>query len=253
MSEVKNAPLIYLAAFLLTLPFLSNQAQSETIVLKQGLNGYTGVRDSSIFEDQINNGAGGFPYIFVGNTNNSVRRALIRFELPEGLSGDQISTATLVLQIDRAGPGAEDTDIYKFFRLTNDWGEADTQPEGSIGVGSPAEDGDVTWLSAFHNSTQWSGAGGDFENTSSDTIVIPRDTFGDDEANRIEISTPALTEDVKSWADSPQNNFGWIITGEDNNTQSARRFDSKETTEGTGPELILELDPSAQTIGWTLR
>ena len=45
--------------------------------------------------------------------------------------------------------------------------------------------------------------------------------------------TPQLTADVQNWLDAPGTNFGWILTGNESQLQSARRFDSRENLQTT--------------------
>jgi hypothetical protein len=44
-------------------------------------------------------------------------------------------------------------------------------------------------------------------------------------------SGPALVADVQSWLDNPQNNFGWVLIGNESVPQTAKRFDTRENIE----------------------
>ena len=46
-------------------------------------------------------------------------------------------------------------------------------------------------------------------------------------------STPELVADVQSWADTPENNFGWIMIGDEVNMTNVKRFDSRNHANAT--------------------
>jgi hypothetical protein len=51
-------------------------------------------------------------------------------------------------------------------------------------------------------------------------------------------SGPGLVADVQSWLDNPQDNFGWVLIGNESVAQTAKRFDTHENTETSfRPEL----------------
>ena len=40
-----------------------------------------------------------------------------------------------------------------------------------------------------------------------------------------------MIADVQSWLDSPANNFGWLILGDESGIATAKRFDTRESTD----------------------
>ena len=62
-------------------------------------------------------------------------------------------------------------------------------------------------------------------------------------------STPELVADVQSWLDSPSTNYGWILIGNENESSTAKRFDSKENAiESDRPLLKVIYTPSIGVI-----
>jgi hypothetical protein len=134
----------------------------------------------------------------------------------------------------------------RLHRVLQDWGEGTSFFQG--GQGAPAINGDVTWLHTFYNATEptmspsWENAGGDFAETSSAESVI-FDDLG--EGQLFTWSSPTLAEDVQSWLDNPDGNFGWIIIGDEMRGQSAKRLNSRESVDlpNTPPTLTIEYQP----------
>ncbi|MGB0514856.1 MAG: phosphoenolpyruvate carboxylase, partial [Wenzhouxiangellaceae bacterium] len=109
---------------------------------------------------------------------------------------------------------------------------------GAGGGGATAQPGDATWLHRFFDSEFWTTPGGDFEPTAS--AFAPLDggigTFAFE-------SSPALIADVQSWVNQPGSNFGWILLGEEDNPENARRIASRENTV-LAPVLEVEFIPA---------
>jgi hypothetical protein len=49
-----------------------------------------------------------------------------------------------------------------------------------------------------------------------------------------------MTKDVQEWLDNPSSNFGWIVIGDEVDSNSVRRF---STSPGTEPVLEVEFTP----------
>lgn len=78
----------------------------------------------------------------------------------------------------------------------------------------------------------WQTAGGDFSGTTSATTQVAGIgyyTWG---------STSQMVADVQAWLDNPSMNFGWIFVGNENQPQTAKRFDSRETTAAANRPLL---------------
>jgi hypothetical protein len=197
----------------------------------------------------LSNGLGD---IFVGRTNQdgqepatiSIRRGLIHFDVAERIpAGAQITAATLTMR-DVRGLNGDPT--VRLHRVLQDWGEGNSFFQG--GQGAPAADGDVTWLHRFYSSanpaasTAWDYAGGDYAAMSSAESVI-FDDQGDGQL--FTWSSPTMAVDVRDWLDNPNENFGWMLIGDEARGQSAKRLNSRESTElpNMPPNLMIEYEP----------
>jgi hypothetical protein len=128
---------------------------------------------------------------------------------------------------------------HALHRLLADWGEA-----GSVGLGfgGDAQPGDATWEHTSYPTELWASPGGDFAGTPSASAVA-----GAVPDVVIEWSSASMVADVQGWLDAPAANFGWILIGNESVVQSAKRFDSSESTEvGDRPELEVQFTPPPQ-------
>ena len=84
--------------------------------------------------------------------------------------------------------------------------------------------------------------GGDFSTTASASAIVSDDS-GDGQF--FAWSGPGLVANVQSWLATPNQNFGWLIHGDETRGQSAKRFNSSESTTSPNvpPRLELELAP----------
>jgi cytochrome c peroxidase len=59
-------------------------------------------------------------------------------------------------------------------------------------------------------------------------------------------TTAGMIADVQAWLDAPQANFGWLLLGNEETWQTAKRFDSREHEEAeVRPRLIIEYIPES--------
>ncbi|MCA9494790.1 MAG: DNRLRE domain-containing protein, partial [Myxococcales bacterium] len=183
------------------------------------------------------NGAG--TELFVGNTGESAnldtRRALLRWDLADRLpAGSTITAAALTVVVDRTNSAAATT--VGIHPLARDWGEGNAFATGGQGRCAVAGAGDATWFSSMHPGAGWTNAGGDFGPnvlSTSGLAGVGTYTFP---------STPALVADVQRWLDTPANDFGWILIGDEVPAASAKRFGSREHTTNP-PTLAVTFDP----------
>ena len=213
----------------------------------------TPIKDNTIYEpnDDISNGAGA--RLFVGNTDNEVkRRALISFDVPSNIPvGSTVNSATLRMNLNRAPDGAGTNDVT-LHRLLADWGEGTSNANGQEGEGRAATDGDATWMYTFYNtgnpsgSPAWSAQGGEGDYVVSASATTP---VGGREAYGIHSwSSTGMVSDVQAWVDTPHGNYGWMIKGEESGAKTAKRFDSREGTDPPElPELEIDFTPPAST------
>lgn len=190
--------------------------------------------------------------IFVGRTNQdgqeaaaiSIRRGLVQFDLAGAVpAGMRVVGATFTMRDVRGRNGDPTVTLH---RVLSPWSEGNSFFDG--GIGAPAQQGDVTWLHASYNATTpsasalWNTPGGDFTTIASAAAVVT-DDLGDGQF--FSWSGPGLVTDVLSWLAAPDQNFGWLIHGDESRGQSAKRFNSGESTTSPNvpPRLELELAP----------
>jgi hypothetical protein len=184
------------------------------------------VRDTTLIEDPngaLANGAG--PAIFAGRTaasDNGVRRALVVFDLVQGLpaippSAMSIDGAALVLtNLTESNVAPAE---YRLHRVLADWGEGTSASSG--GFGAPATPGDATWIHTFYAETFWMHNGAQFVGQPSARVVVAGPGVYRFEGD-------GLLRDVRFWARHPERNFGWILIGDETHGQTARAFASRE-------------------------
>ena len=189
-------------------------------------------RDNTLFEDaqgDTSNGAG--PACFAGNNSqNLIRRALVRFDLA-GLvpAGAAVDAVELALEVTSAPDTI--TRSITLHRVLADWGEGTSSSSG--GGGAPATPGDATWLHAFYPDVSWSQPGGDFAAAPSGSALV-----GD--VGSYVWSGAGMRADVQHWLADPASNFGWLLRGEEGASRSVRRFDSRESpTPANRPTLTV--------------
>lgn len=155
-----------------------------------------------------------------GSQGTTVRRALVSFDVSGIPSGSLIQSASLRLNISKAGAGSVST-VARVHRLSETWGEGTSQsPSG--GGGAPATPGDATWLSRFFNTSLWTTPGGSFHATASASATIA----GNGPLNFA--ATAALAADVQGWLATPAGNAGWILLGDEATAQSVVQMDSRQ-------------------------
>jgi hypothetical protein len=182
----------------------------------------------------LGNGAG--PAFFVGRTSQAVgprRRGLIRFDVAAALpTGVIVTRAELRLVLTPSNPEPRLIGVH---RVGSDWGEGDSSSGG--GSGAPATPGDATWLHTFYDTDFWASPGGDFVGQASAELEVS------DAAAAIWASTPATIADVQTWLDSPDQNHGWVLIGDEDSPTTAKRFASREAEDpAQAPQLVVEYE-----------
>lgn len=202
-------------------------SQPQTIVL-------TPSKDNTLFESSggtLSNGAG--VHLFAGATaSRSLRRALLAFDVASQIPpGSRITRATLRLRVSLTISGSQRMTLH---RVTADWGEGSSNAGASRdGTGAAARTGDATWLHRFFPDQRWTAQGGDFNATADATV-----TAGDPVVWE---SSEAMIARVQEWLDHSATNFGWIVLGNETQSTTAKRFDSREIEPAaTRPALTIE-------------
>ncbi len=193
------------------------------------------VADATLIEDPagaLANGAASL--IYAGrtgvNAGNSMRRALLRFDLSSVPAGATITSTTLTLRLERTRVATFPIHMH---RMTSAWGEGISSQFG--GGGTAATPGDATWIARFFGTTQlWTLPGGDFNPVASASSQV-----GFDEIDYVWTST-GLAADVQGWLNTPASNFGWILLS-DSTVPSVKAFSSRENpTAFLRPRLTID-------------
>lgn len=198
--------------------------------------------DNTLYEDPfgaISNGAG--DYMFAGETDGGIRRrALVRFDIAGAIpAGSSINAVTLRLYLSRTR--AQDKTVT-LHAVLSDWGESASDADGEEGGGDLAEPGDATWLHTFYDSSVWSSAGGDYVLSPSASAVVGRQN------GFVTWSSGAMAADVQLWLDAPSANFGWVLVGAENESQTTKRFDTRENPiVSQRPALLIDFTPPSNT------
>jgi len=162
------------------------------------------------------------------------RRALLRFDLSAIPPGSRVLSARVELFVVRA----RDEHATSLHRVLAAWGEGGSNG-GDAGVGAPAQAGDATWSHRFWPQQPWAQRGGDFISSSSASRLVG---FGP--ASYAWDSTPQLVADVQGWLTQPVANHGWILIGDDQGLQNAKRLVSRISATDVGrPLLIVSVEP----------
>lgn len=221
---------VFFLALMLTTS--ATYAQQEVVL--------TPIRDNTLYEHEaggLSNGVG--EHLFTGRVGpgggGGIRRAVMAFDVAAAVpEGAAINDVVLTLNMSRTIGGTHMTTLH---RLTADWGEgtsdASTVGTGEEGIGITPTTNDATWIHTFFDSDMWAAPGGDFlqaTSASQEVSVIGQYTFTSEE----------MIDDVQQWLDDPSSNFGWILVGNEESTNTTKRFDSREnTTEQNRPRLTI--------------
>ncbi len=147
-------------------------------------------------------------------------------------SGATVTAVSLRMRMSRTRGGNETVALH---RVLADWGEGASDASGLEGRGTGAEPGDATWVHRFFDAEAWAAPGGDFEAGASGSTTVGGtgiDTWP---------SAEGMVADVQSWLDGPGTNFGWLLKGNENARQTAKRFASGDNANAADrPQLTIE-------------
>lgn len=197
--------------------------------------------DATLFEVSPDNSAGGAGFFNAGTTQNRTRnRALLWFDIASALpTGAQITGVNLQLEVLRRPVDGFEAAIFGLHRMLVPWGEGSAIPVNNPGgLGAPAMPGDATWLHRLAFSQTWAEPGGaadiDYSSlVSSASFIAGVGTYQFE-------GTQDMVNDLQSWLDQPQSNFGWMLRCQDEELPfTARRFGSREDPENA-PILTIE-------------
>ena len=230
----------------LSWPLSAAFSEQLTFVFQEGVDGYTGYEDTTIFAGPTGNSGGGTDGIFSGTIAVlEIRRALIRCDLSSIPQGASVLSASLDLTVVRARTDAPDTGFgqgvgqYRIHTVAHSWGEGSVVGSSQGGNGAAAQSGDATWTSRFFQQTLWDTPGGDFATTASAEALAAGD------GSVATWSSAAMAGDVQAWLDDPTSNFGWIIIAASEGTapQDVKKFGSSEAGAASRrPKLTVVVD-----------
>jgi hypothetical protein len=211
-----------------------------SLILQEGLNGYTGTRDTHISEFFPNNNMGGNPRFeacrYAGNNSGDDKSMLIRFDLSSVQLSDTIKMkADLALTLVNMRNGSKEK-VLSCHRILTPW------EEGSISTGidgSPAQPGWATWNSAKHQQMLWTTPGGDFLSDPEDELTVGN-TLG--ECYKWDV-TPVF----RFWLSKPDSNFGVILREKISSTGDGTKVfaASEYTTQVNRPKLEIAYETTS--------
>jgi hypothetical protein len=233
-STVTRLP--WLAVLVVALCSSYEVLAQETVLLEP-------VKDNTLIEDPggaLSNGAG--PVFFVGRTNqpaNSIRRGLLAFDVGEIPEGATVTAVELTLNVVRAAGGGADQPVT-LHRVLKDWGVGTSSTDR--GRGAPATPGDATWIYDFFDTVEWANPGGDVvEEVSAVQTVGGEGTYAWTSS-----SDNQMVADVQAWVDDPDQNFGWLIKGNEETGATAKVFASREAVDqAIRPALAVTFEAQA--------
>src|SRR6266545_4821040 len=182
------------------------------------------IKDNTLYEyvpadGDLSNGIG--DHFFTGKTAvGRIRRGVLAFNIGSIPPGSTITSVTLSMHASRVADNTART--VGLYKLLADWGEGTSDASGQEGAGAPATTNDATWRHRFYSTIFWTTEGGDFSPTvRAIQLVGAIDTYT--------WSSAQMVTDVQSWLDNPATNFGWLVLGDESVSETAKRFDTRET------------------------
>jgi hypothetical protein len=214
-------------------------AQNQQVTL-------TSSKDNTLYFDlngALSNGAGS--RMFCGTTGvvtgGLLRRAVFAFPVAASIPRrSTIVSVTLTLSCAMSPPNSQPVDLH---RVLADWGEGTSVAGSGQGGGAPSTTGDATWIHTFFPTSNWQTPGGDFSPTVSGTTpVIGPGPY-------TWASTAQMVADVQSWLDNPGRNSGWLLRTTETGTNTAKAFETKEsTTPANRPQLLIVYTPPPAAV-----
>jgi hypothetical protein len=220
-----------LVALLALAAWMTQAARAEEVTIAPSL-------DNTLFEDasgSLSDGAG--PTLFTGNNGQGLaRRALLQFDVAAAVPAVmQILSASLTIYVSNAATTTPR--LFELHRVLAAWGEGTSST--TSGSGAPATAGDATWLHAFWPDQLWGTPGGDFTPAATDSLEIAG-------VGSYACSGGGLASDLQAWLDDPAGNHGWLLIGDEETLNTAKRFDSRENDiAAQRPSLRIQLQRSS--------
>ncbi len=240
-------------------------AQADVVTVQQGVDGYTGTDDATVWAHQNggtdvqgDNNYGGRNYTFLGNPFGSgltgaEGKGLLRFDLSSEISTlSSVSSISLTFKEsgNRDSVGSGTINIYRVAAANSAWVEGTSQGAASTG--------ECTWKNLAHASTPWAGsvglgtAGTDYVN-----ILLGSFTFDGSEDGTYTVDLAAGDAAlrlalIQEWSGTQANNAGLLFDIVGAPVDSGLNLASSEDgTVSFRPELTVDYSQVA-TIGLLL-
>lgn len=231
MKRILVVLLTVLPCLALTIPYRSTAASDVRTQVLQPL------KDETLIESPtgaLSSGKG--PTMFAGRTGQpegSIRRGLIAFDIANAIpAGSRITSVELTMNLSLSAGGGEPARVT-LHRVLRDWGEGESVAAG--GRGATAAKGDATWIYTFYDTQKWTRPGGDFVTGISAAKMVV------DVGSYTWASTPQMVADVQAWLNKRNQNFGWIVCGNETRAATAKVFHSRESLdEAARPKLTVK-------------
>ena len=180
------------------------QVQASSLTLRDGVDGYLGTRDATIFESDPNATRGGSasPIEVDGASGASDKWGLIHWDISDFPEDATVLGATITVNVTDATRGD-----YHLFELKRDWVE-----------------GEVSW-NEYSNGMPWQAAGVGGETDRGDEILA---TFSLDRGTHTVDLNEAGIQVVADWANGTNPNYGFFLWHE--TTTDGMDFSSREAT-----------------------
>ena len=198
--------------------------------------------DATLIELKPTNSLGGATWLAAGLTQNAnTNRALLKFDIAAAVpAGATILDVGLRVTVTRTPIDGNADSLFSLRRVLRPWNEGSNVPADALypGLGAPAQRGDATWTHASWGTNAWTIPGGlegvDFSAEFSAGKGIAG--LGD-----YSFEGDGLIVDAQLWLDHPEQNFGWMLkTEEEQSIFTARRFGSRELEDaGESPQLTI--------------
>jgi hypothetical protein len=195
------------------------------------------IKDNTLYQydpavGDVSNALG--QHFFAGETAmGELRRGVLAFDVAGNVpAGSIITSVTLSLNMSRTF--SDTPRIVELHTLLADWCEGSSQASGEEGTGAPATLSDATWRHRFYDTIFWATQGGDFS-----AMVSATQSVG--AVGVYMWSSLQMVTDVQSWLNDPATNFGWVVLGDESEIATAKRFDTREST--NPPVLTIEYTP----------
>ncbi len=218
--------------------------------------------DTTIYESvsASNFGARATMQAGASSSANARARALLSFNVGAAVPpGATILAARLTVTATDAPAVAQSTQSFELRRVARPWSEGVQSAAG----GGAAAVNDATWSHRLFPNSAWSSPGG-VAGTDVAAAVSAVLAVGNAGAYRTASGVP-LVADVQAWLDRPEDNYGWMLLGQNESTAlTARTFASREdplrapaleveyTTETPGfRTAITALSGGQATLTWT--